>query len=691
MNLFPLLRATAIRALGLLVVLTLVLPNPAYGSPVRQEAVSAPAPALPALSSIQLESSVRIANQVATYTLYPTNTARQSAWNVQMRLPLPANATLVKSGATPPFATTFDGEAVIFYAAELGSRTTGGPLVFQLALSAPVTTPLTIEPELSWQTLRTVMRQSELFAEAAPGAQLAIQPDLVKQTFFDAVGDVPEAGYDMTGITLAKEGASLKIDFATAGVLGTSSQALEFYLYLDSDCNSQTGRLRAERGLDYRVRYRHGKAQADISDWLPTVGTDQQGDWGNARSVGASASTDGTMVTVWVPMIAFQEDRFFCWFAESQRKTDATAAKLPKDELPDFTKDPRLAIYQVWDEASGAFVTEPLTTTASYTESSPGELLWAGLQPFSSTVVSPSVLSGKIAVPLVNSQGQPEVQIWTIADLEAVRSIANAHQPDFRQDGARLLINRTDGTVVYEYDLTSEQQVQVSAGVAVAQPTYNPTGDRVAYAGTSTSITTTSLAPIYVQCSLTVPDAETDEGCRKLTELGRLAGNQTWGDIVGSDPLWSVDDQIIYRACPVWDGYRRCGIYSIAAGSTLSSTVRSVPIQLVDDPSAIPTDLQEEWLTFMAERAGNWEVYVMRQDGSWLQNLSNASNAQDGLPTFAPDGHWVAFVSNRDGEWAIWAVPVQGGKAQKLFDLPGPTLWDQGTQSWAAERISWGP
>jgi WD40-like Beta Propeller Repeat len=677
--------------ISLLCVLMWLLAKPVSATPSSQATNSTPAPS--AASPIQLETSVTVANEVTTYTLYPTNTARQSAWNVLIRLPLTGPGTLLKAGATPPFAATFDGEAVIFYAPELGPRSTIGPLVLQVAHRTATTTTLTIEPEISWQTLRTVMRQSELLSNQAQGKPFTIQADAVRQTVFDQTGDVPSAGYDLTGISLEKEGASLKIIFTTAGVLGTTSEASEFYLYLDNDCSPQTGKLRTNYGIDYRVRYRHAKAQADISDWLATAGTNKTGDWGNARSVSVSASTDGTTVTVWVPMIAFQEDRFFCWLAETQRKTDPTAAKLPKDELPDFTKDPRLTVYRAWDETTGAFALETMTNTTSLAESSPGALLWAGLPPFTTTVLTPVTVTGKIAVPLANAGGTAEVQLWSTIERQLLTTIVDARQPDFRADGERLLFNRMaeNTPTVYEYTVASGEERPVSEGLTVALPSYNPAGDRVVYAGVSVSATTAMVAPLYVQCSLTLPSTATDAGCRQVAELGRLSGDKEWGDVIGSDPLWGADDQILFRSCPVWDGSRRCGIYTIAAASTLSTTIRNTPVQLFDDPSAIPTDTQGTWLTFMAKRAGDWEIYVMARDGSWLQNLSADATAQDGLPTFSPDGRWVAFVSNRAGAWAVWAISIQGGSAQKLFDLPADALWDQETLRWAPERISWGP
>ncbi len=81
----------------------------------------------------------------------------------------------------------------------------------------------------------------------------------------------------------------------------------------------------------------------------------------------------------------------------------------------------------------------------------------------------------------------------------------------------------------------------------------------------------------------------------------------------------------------------------------------------------------------------------MGLDGAGTKNLSNSPDSNDGLPTVSPDGNWVAFVSDRSGRWAVWVVPVAGGPAQKLFDLPGDNPWGDGDRAWTNERISWGP
>ena len=90
----------------------------------------------------------------------------------------------------------------------------------------------------------------------------------------------------------------------------------------------------------------------------------------------------------------------------------------------------------------------------------------------------------------------------------------------------------------------------------------------------------------------------------------------------------------------------------------------------------------------MSARDGNWEVYAVDINGGTAQRLTN-SPAQDGLPTWSPDGKSIAFVSDRGGTWAIWVMSADGSNQRKLFDLSGG--YGGGEYDWKAERISWAP
>jgi Tol biopolymer transport system component len=70
-------------------------------------------------------------------------------------------------------------------------------------------------------------------------------------------------------------------------------------------------------------------------------------------------------------------------------------------------------------------------------------------------------------------------------------------------------------------------------------------------------------------------------------------------------------------------------------------------------------------IAFGSKRDGNWEIYVMRADGSEQIQLTNLAT-QDRFPVWSPDGRKIAFESQRGGlvddssKWELWVIDVDG-------------------------------
>ncbi len=60
-------------------------------------------------------------------------------------------------------------------------------------------------------------------------------------------------------------------------------------------------------------------------------------------------------------------------------------------------------------------------------------------------------------------------------------------------------------------------------------------------------------------------------------------------------------------------------------------------------------------------------VYFINADGSGLKLMPNSS-ANDGHPTFAPDGKRMAFESNRNGKWQIYVQNMDGTNLKMVTD-----------------------
>jgi Tol biopolymer transport system component len=79
---------------------------------------------------------------------------------------------------------------------------------------------------------------------------------------------------------------------------------------------------------------------------------------------------------------------------------------------------------------------------------------------------------------------------------------------------------------------------------------------------------------------------------------------------------------------------------------------------------------------------GDYEVFVVNEDGSGVENLTDNEKIQDEWPSWSPDGRAIVFVSDRDdGVDQVFAMRVDGsGETQITND-----------RRWSACCASWSP
>ncbi|HWQ12936.1 MAG TPA: hypothetical protein VNL77_09050, partial [Roseiflexaceae bacterium] len=81
-------------------------------------------------------------------------------------------------------------------------------------------------------------------------------------------------------------------------------------------------------------------------------------------------------------------------------------------------------------------------------------------------------------------------------------------------------------------------------------------------------------------------------------------------------------------------------------------------------PSWSPDGTQ---IVFASRRADNWDLYLMRADGSGLRRLTDHP-AYDGEPAWSPRGDRIAFASMRDGDLEIYTIDPLSGATERLTD-----------------------
>jgi Tol biopolymer transport system component/regulation of enolase protein 1 (concanavalin A-like superfamily) len=75
-----------------------------------------------------------------------------------------------------------------------------------------------------------------------------------------------------------------------------------------------------------------------------------------------------------------------------------------------------------------------------------------------------------------------------------------------------------------------------------------------------------------------------------------------------------------------------------------------------------------EWLTYCAERNGNYDVYKIPAKGGDEIRLTTAEGLDDG-PEYSPDGKYIYFNSTRTGMMQIWRMKPDGSEQEQItFD-----------------------
>jgi len=98
-------------------------------------------------------------------------------------------------------------------------------------------------------------------------------------------------------------------------------------------------------------------------------------------------------------------------------------------------------------------------------------------------------------------------------------------------------------------------------------------------------------------------------------------------------------------------------------------------------------------IAFASFRDGNQEIYVMNANGTGDPiNLTNRPDADDGDPTWSPDGTQIAFSSNRSGNWTTYIMNADGSDQvcllEGVYDSWGPAWSPDGKKIAVACKIN---
>ena len=302
----------------------------------------------------------------------------------------------------------------------------------------------------------------------------------------------------------------------------------------------------------------------------------------------------------------------------------------------------------------------PVATTASAATSA------------SQPTARPANLSGRIAFPVWNRErGGYDTYVSSVDGSGRSLVAEYMNQPSFSPDGTWLAVNGERGNFMNLFVVKPD-------GSGLKEMTENHEDELAAWSPDGQSLVFSSSRHGDKQSRVYVVDDLNLSGARK-PEVRPL--NFGPDDVRGQSPAWAGNDQIVYSGCDVTQNPAPCGLYIMPSAAGAHPTKR-----ITDRGEDTAPAVHGNSVAFMSNREGNWEIYVVNSDGSGLRRLTNNA-ANDGLPTWAPDGRAIAFVSDQEGGWAVWAMNPDGSGRRKLFPIGDGGL----VTEWWRQQISWAP
>lgn len=100
------------------------------------------------------------------------------------------------------------------------------------------------------------------------------------------------------------------------------------------------------------------------------------------------------------------------------------------------------------------------------------------------------------------------------------------------------------------------------------------------------------------------------------------------------------------------------------------------------DPAWSP-DGNEIIYTSREELNANSDLWVMDADGSDKQQITDSEDFNEVDPDWSPDGQWIAFASDRDGDFDIYVMRPDGSELRQVINEPN----DQWTPRWSSDGV----
>ena len=235
--------------------------------------------------------------------------------------------------------------------------------------------------------------------------------------------------------------------------------------------------------------------------------------------------------------------------------------------------------------------------------------------------------------------------------------------PSFSPDGKKIIYQKrvNDNWDIYEYSLENKSGRAIAATAADEElPAYSPKGNQIAF--TSNSSDRRPIGSNYKVREITL--LETSDNYRS---------NVTQSVADDWLPRYSHSGtQLLFVS--ERNDLRKVNYLGKQSDLFVMNSNGDFQHRLTETPSnegGACFSANDKQVYFHSNQNGNYDIFVMRSDGSQKMTVVGNPNGDDVNPHASPVADYIAFVSNRDGNYEIYRARSNGGEQERLTIHPG--------------------